>query len=273
MILDVIMNTMKSGVIWMNKYEIECTSRYEGIYTEEEIALNNQLYAECSKETLDCEAIEYLLKKGADPLGGTAVSGWDLLVHIYGEIVSESQGSKSINLPRITELFLKYGMDIDHPRIPYDDDNSLHPMWEFAFVMNENSVYALKMLLDAGISADAVGEMWGHATFDMINIHCGDPNDDEFWNYECVWLIKMIMLCASYDHVLDQDEDLRKFIGCAYNHYDIKKFREWDNYRYEFDTSRCSGSPELYKSVVNIIEVDSNEVVWRIGIFLKEGEF
>ena len=257
----------------MNDYEIECTSRYEGTYTAEEIELNNQLYAECSKETLDCVAIEELLKKGADPLGATAVSGWGLLDHIYGEILCDSQETKSINLPRITELFLKYGMDIDNPKIPYDDDNSLHPMWQFAFVMNENSVYALKMLLDAGISADAVGEMWGHATFDLVNISCGDPNNDEFWNYECVWLMKMAMLCASYDHILNQDEDLRKFIGCAYNNYNIKKFKEWNNYRYEFDTSRCDRYPELYKSVVRIFEIASNKEVWRIGVSLKEGEF
>ena len=257
----------------MNEYEIECTSRYEGTYTEREIELNNQLYAECSKEILDCAAIETLLKNGADPLGATAVSGWGLLEHIYGELICDSQESKSINLPRITELFLKYGMDIDHPKIPYDGDNSLHPMWQFAFVMNENSVYALKMLLDDGISADAVGEMWGHATFDLINISCGDPNNDEFWNYECVWSMKMIMLCASYDHILNQDEDLQEFIGCAYNNYDIKKFREWNNYRYEFDTSKCDRSPELYKSVVRIFEIASNKEIWKIGVCLKEGEF
>ena len=257
----------------MNEYEIECKSRYEGTYTVEEIELNNQLYTECSKEVLDCETIEELLKKGADPLGATAVSGWGLLDHIYGEILCDSQDSKSINLPRITELFLKYGMDIDNPKIPYDDHNSLHPMWQFAFVMNENSVHALKMLLDAGISADAVGEMWGHATCDLINISCGDPNNDEFWNYECVWLMKMVMLCASYDHILNQDEELRKFIGYSYNDYDIEKFREWENFRYEFDTSRCEKSPELYKSVVHIFEIASNKEVWRIGVSLEEGEF
>lgn len=98
-------------------------------------------------------------------------------------------------------------------------------------------------------------------------------NNDEFWNYECVWSMKMIMLCASYDHILNQDEDLQEFIGCAYNNYDIKKFREWNNYRYEFDTSKCDRSPKLYKSVVRIFEIASNKEIWRIGVGLKEGEF
>ncbi len=257
----------------MNDYEKAHTSGFEGIYTEQEIILNNKLYEACSKPEPDYDEIERLLQQGADPLGATAVSGWGLLEHVYGEVLCESQDSNSINLPRITELFLKYGMDIDHPRIPYDDDNSLHPMRQFAFVMNENSVYALEMLLDKGLSADAVGEMWGHALFAMINVCCGDPVNDEFWNYECTWVLKLIMLCASYDHVRENDEDLRNFIGCSYNNYDLHKFRKWNDFYYVFDTSRCERRPELYQSVVNIYHKETNDKVWTIGVCLKEGEF
>ena len=257
----------------MNEYEMECTHRFEGAYTPEEIELNQMLYAECTKEILDCDAIEALLRQGADPLGATAVSGRGLLDHIYGEIISNSQDSNSINLPRITELFLKHGMDIDNPRVPYDDDNSLHPMWEFAFVMNENAIYALEMLLDKGLSADAAGKMWGHTTFDLINIECGDPNHDEYWNRECTWTMKTMMLCASYDHILHHDEELRDFIGCSYNDYDLHKFRKWNDFYYQFDTSLCEGHPEFYKSVIRIFEKESKKEVWKIGVWLKEGEF
>lgn len=256
----------------MNEYEIECTRKYEGIYTPEEIELNNKLYAECSKEVLDCDAIEKLLRQGADPLGATAVSGWGLLDHIYGEIICDMDHSNCVNLPKVTELFLKYGMDVDNPRVPYDDDNSLHPMWKFAFVMNENAVYALEMLLDNGLSADAAGEMWGHTTFDLFNIECGDPNDDD-WNYELTWTMKMIMLCASYDHIIDNDEYLRDFIGCSYNSYDLHKFRKWDDFYYQFDTSHCSPYPEFNWSVVKIFEKETKKEVWKIGVNLKEGEF
>ena len=256
----------------MNEYEIECTSRYKGTYTEEEIELNKRLYVECSKEVLDCEAIEELLKKGADPLGATAVSGWGLLEHIYDELICDSQDFQSVNLPKITELFLKYGMDVSKPKVPYDGDNSLHPLWSFSFIPNENAIQALKMLLDKGLDSDSAGEFWGHSISDQINVHREDPNAPEY-NDWFSWTFKMIMLIASYDHILDEDEYFRKEIGCEYNHYDTHRFREWNNYRYEFDTSRCERSPELYKSVVNIFEVESNELVWRIGICLKEGEF
>ena len=69
---------------YLNDYERECTQKYEGTYTPEEIELNKMLKEECYKETIDYTAVEELLKQGADPLGGTELYGWDLLDHIYG---------------------------------------------------------------------------------------------------------------------------------------------------------------------------------------------
>lgn len=250
--------------IYMNEYEFECTHRYEGTYTLEEVNLNKALYKECIKDEIDLNVIEELLKKGADPLGATDVSGWGLLDHIYGEILCDTQNMLSKNLPQITEMFLKYGMDISKPRVPYDDGDSLNPMWQFAFVMNENSVYALQMLLDNGLSADDAGEMWGHATFDLFNLDCGDPSNDKFWNYECTWVMKLIMLCASYDHIIDNDSCLRNFIDFDKNRYDLSKFRKWNDFYYEFDTSHCERYPQFYKSIVRIFEVKSKKEVWKI---------
>lgn len=250
----------------MNEYEIKRTSRFEGAYTPEEIELNNLLLQECTEEVLDCERIEELLRRGADPLGATAVSGWGLLDHIYGEIISDLLDFDSANLPRITELLLKHGMNVDKPRVPYDDRDSLHPMWELAFAMNENAAQTLKLLLDSGISADAAGEMWGHAILDLTMIECGDPVNDPFWNSNCVWTMKLIMLCASYDHIINQDEDLRKFIGCAYNHYDLHNFRNWNDFYYRFDTSRCGKYPRFSGSVVHIYEAASDKEVWKVEI-------
>ena len=257
----------------MNKYEKEQTERFEGVYTPKEIDLNKKLYDECSKKHIDFSAVEELLKQGADPLGGTETCGWGLIDHVYEKIVCDSQDNNSIYLPIITELFLKYGMDVDIPRIAYDNSNSINPMWSFAFITNENAILALKMLLDNGISAESFGEFWDHATFDLLNICCGDPVNDEFWNYECTWTLKMIMLGASYDRILKNDDYLRDFIGCSYNNYDVHKFRNWNNYCYEFDTSRCVKHPELYKSVVRIYETESKKEVWKIGVCLSEGEF
>lgn len=99
----------------MNEYEFECTHCYEGDYTLEEVDMNNKLYEECVKEEIDLNVIEELLKESADPLVATAVSAWGLLDHIYGDILCDTQDMLSKNLPEITELFLKYGMDISNP--------------------------------------------------------------------------------------------------------------------------------------------------------------
>ena len=256
----------------MNDYERKRTCIYEGIYTSEEVELNNKLYEECSKEVLDCAAIESLLMQGADPLGATAVSGWGLLDHVYGEIVCDSQDTSSVNLPKITELFLKYKMNVSSPRIPYDNDNSFNPLWAFSFVPNENSIKALKMLLDNGLDADCTGLFLTHSIDDEIDIHCQDPNDP-YCNDWFVWTFKMVMLIASYDHILENDKDLCRFIGLDYNDYDVHKFKEWNNYRYEFDTSRCKSYAELCRSVVRIIEICTDKEVWKIGVCLKPGEF
>ncbi len=227
------------------------------------------MYTECAKEHIDFVAVENLLKQGADPLGGTELFGWDLLNHVYYEIVCDSQDSESANLPQITELFLKYGMNIDTPKIPYDEDNSLNPLWGYTFIANKNAIYALKMLLDYGLSAASFAEFWGHSMTDYFHIDCGDPQNDDFWNCDCTWTFKMLLLGASYDHILNDDEYLREFICCDYNTYDIHNFRNWDNYDYYFDTSYCSRHPELYGALIQIHEKETGAKVWEIGVGIE----
>lgn len=251
---------------YTNEYEREETQKYEGTYTPGEIQLNRKLFEECAKEHIDFIAVEELLKQGADPLGGTELFGWSLLDHVYGDIVGGSQDYNSVELPQLTELFLKYGMNIDKPKIPYDGSNSLHPLWEYAFVMNENAIIALKLLLDHGLSAESFAEFWDHAMIDFFHVGCGDPQNDKIWNYECVWAFKMLLLGASYDHILENDEGLREFICCDLNTYDIHNFRNWDNYEYCFDTAYCERSPELYGSIIHIYEKATGEEIWKIGV-------
>ena len=234
-------------------------------YTPEEVCLNKQLFIACEREPIDFLEVERLLQLGADPLGETEAGEGD---YIYGECACNSQENDSKDLPRLTELFLKYGMDVDNPRIPYDGGDRINPMWLFAFSTNENSIIALKMLLDAGLSVESFGEFWGHALGDLLDISCGDPAHSKFWNHACTWTLKMLMLGASYDYILEGDEDLQQFIGCSYNGYDVRKFRNWNAYRYEFDTSLCKGKPELCGSVVHIYDVKIGQEVWTIRVCL-----
>ena len=246
--------------------ELINADEYIGVYTNEEIELNKKLYEECCKESIDFVAVEELLKAGSDPLGGTESNGLNLLDHIYGDVVGGSQYNDSVNLPQITELFLEYGMNIDKPRIPYDDANSINPAWELGFVVNENSIIALKMLLDHGLSAESFGLFWNHVITDFFYIECGDPQNDKFWNHECVWSLKMMLLGASYEHILENDKELQEFLCCDYNTVDIKNFRNWNNFIYYFDTSHCEKSPEFYKSIVRICDKETGKEVWTIGV-------
>lgn len=249
---------------YTDDYEREWTQKFEGAYTPEEIELNKKLKEECCKDDIDFELVEELLKQGADPLGGTAICGWDLLEHVYGEAISASIDTDCVNLPRLTEVFLKYGMDVDNPRVPYDDDESLHPLWFFSFRPNENTLLALKMLLDHGLSATAFGEFWGHSLLDFSIIECGDPENDEFWNEQCVWTLKMMLLGATYDRVLEDDAGLREYICCSLNKNDVHIFRDWDDFEYHFDTSHCSRYPQLDESIIHIFSKKSGDEVWTI---------
>jgi hypothetical protein len=255
-----------SDYTYINEYEREETQKYEGVYTPEEINLNKKLNEACTKDIIDFACVEDLLKQGADPLGGIALYGWDLLIHIYGDIVGDSYDSNSIYLPRLTELFLKYGMDVDKPRIPYDGENSLHPLWEFTFATNENSIVALKMLLDHGLSSESFAKFWDHSMGDFFHCACGDPQNDEFWNHACTWTFKMLLLGASYDHIFNEDEGLSEFICCNINTYDIHNFRNWNEYEYYFDTAYCERRPELYGSIVHIYEKATGDEIWKIGV-------
>ena len=76
----------------------------------------------------------------------------------------------------------------------------------------------------------------------------------------------MILLGASYDHILSNDSDLRYFVCCSHNTNDIHMFRDWDDFEYHFDTSHCKKWPELLGSIIHIYSKKTGEEVWRIGV-------
>ena len=167
---------------------------FEDLYSPEELELNKKLLDECSKENVNFDLVRLYLSQGADPLGPVELEGLSGMDHIYGELVWGAQDDEAKNLPEITKVFLEYGMDISKPRVPYDDGNSINPLWEFAFITNENSLLALKLLLDSGISYEMVAEFWGHAIsdLDLDGVNPNNPEDNEW----VTWTMKMIMLCA-----------------------------------------------------------------------------
>lgn len=238
---------------------------FKDLYTNKEVELNKKLFNECIKEVVDFALVESLLKQGADPLGPTSLEEFDITEHIYGEIILDFCYNEGKNLPEITKIFLKHGMDISNPRVPYDSGNSSNPLWDFAFLANEYSAKTLKILLDSKIAYENIAEFWKHAVFDMVYVADVDPNDPTC-KEDVVWTMKMIMLCASYPHIINEDSDLREFICYELNDYDVSLFRAWDEYEYKFDTTFCETTPSLRNSIAKIYEKESKKEVWRICI-------
>lgn len=228
-------------------------------YTQEEIALNQRLYAACVRKAPDFDAIERLLALGVDPLGAMGASDDAMTEHVYGEIICDTLDDDNANLPHITAMFLAHGMDVDRPRIPYDQEHSLNPMWELAFASNDNALRALKLLLDRGLSSDSAALVWEHALTDLV-LARANPVNDSFWRDAYAWVVKAMMLCASYEHIGGHDESLRERINCAQNSGDLLRFRRWD----EFDCRFSAASDASF--LVRIVERESRKEVWHLRI-------
>ncbi len=228
--------------------------------------LNAELLAVCTTEPIDYDRVEELLCQGAEPLGKVIMYGEP--DNLYNEVIDVyfRNDDTPEDFYRITELFLQHGMDISKPAIPYDED-IINPLWTFSFPANDCVLRTLKLLLDHGLSADDAGECWGHAIFDLVNVQRELYVPSEFNTYYDY--IRKLMLIASYPHVLSADKDLRDEIWYDYNHYDLSRFHNWNDFTYEIHTSHCERHPEVYKSIVTIIEKETGNQVWRFGVCLS----
>lgn len=229
---------------------------YLDAYSPEEIELNSKLYKECIKTDPDFDYIERLLTKGADPLGPySADSHWDLLGHGLSDLIWESCDTRK-NLPELTRLFLHCGMDIDHPRIPYDNENSLSPLWHLGYCENEEVVEIMSILLDSSISIASI-DVFLHHFCEFYE----DENPNEVVPVEYIVFLKTLMLIASYDYVYQTVHDYKDFIRAEENDYDVHKFRRFDGFKYIID------NPKLFGSTVRIVELKSGRTVWKIRNF------
>lgn len=233
----------------------------------DEIALNKKVLMACKANVIDYELVESLLKQGAKPLG--KVIAYGKANNLYKEIVDVLFFDEETDedFYKITELFLRYNMDISKPSIPYDGLNILNPLWSFSFASNDVILRTLRLLLDNGLSADAARECWDHAICDFVQIDGDLIDEDDYESFRD--FIRKIMLIASYPHVLNSDLKLQEKIWLKNNCYDVTKFRDWNLVSYEIDTSHCSGYPQVYRSIVTIIEKSSGKAVWKFGICLK----
>ena len=240
---------------------------HEFLKKKQKLELNMSLLKACTAEIVDYTQVEALLKQGAEPLG--YVEEQDTPDNLYYSVVENLDwaGDKNGDLFKITELFLQYGLDIAKPTIPYDNDDILNPIYNFLGYMRGSMMQTLRLLLDHGLSAEDAWWGWGQELTDFLN--CNDSLEDKDVRGELPDYIHKLMLTASYPHVLEKDESLQFNIWLDRNHFDLSRFREWDWYDFELDTSHCDKRyPGVARSIVTLKDKKTGEKVWRFGVKL-----
>lgn len=232
--------------------------------------LNKKLLEACTSENVDLIYIEELLKSGANPLG--CVEDWgdnnlyDVVLYHFLDMANHEEADDSDFL-KITDLFIKYGMDISKPEVPYDGENVINPLWSFAFYDTETAMQSLKLLLDNGLDAESAGLCWSH---DLIDLGFANYKfEDEIECQRAIKTFRKVMLIASYHHIIDADENLKKEIWFDENNYDITKFRDWD--KFEYSVEPTDGN-RLNNSIVKIFEKDTKREVWKFKFEISPDE-
>ena len=241
------------------------------VFDDEKQELNNRLLAVCTADVIDFELAEELLRQGAEPMG-KIVNCYGEDDNLYTAVLDHLFNNEDTLLDayRITELFSRYGMDISKPAIPYDYDEEVrNPLTMFSYPDGEYVLKALEVLLDNGLSAEDAQECWLKEICDYTDVW-GELQSEGTMEMYCDYLRKLILI-ASYPHIIETDELLRKEIWYDYNHYDLTRFRKWNEFDFDVDTSHCDRIPEVpevYKSIVTIKEKETGNPVWTFGVCL-----
>lgn len=252
---------------WLKK-ELQKTRRKIPAEKKKTLVLNMQLLEECLADTINYEKAEELLRRGAEPLGYVEDDGWpNNLYSVVLNYLYDRQYTGE-DFYKITELFLRYRMDIAEPAIPYDREWVLHSISTFLGVKNDCMLRTMRLLLDHGLKAEDAAMGWVCQIEDLLNTFWSfrDPTlQAEFPDY-----VRMLMLTASYPHVLKTDDCLQEDIWYEYNHNrcPVEIFNEWDWYDIDVDTSKCEGVPQLHRSLINLREKATGKIVWTFGIHL-----
>ena len=149
-------------------------------------------------------------------------------------------------------------------------DTEENPLWQFSFNQGDDIIRALRHLLDAGLDVDSAKACYEHALADWY--HVNPELYDEYSSLDIVDTVKKLLLIASYPEIIEKDEELQGIIWLRENRYEVMRFRDFEAYEIEIDTSRCRGVPTIFGTVVNVIEKSSNEKVWHFGFGVRPEE-
>jgi len=235
--------------------------------------LQQELLSACIQSVPDLEYIGQLLQRGAHPLGRID-PGCRYAELVYPEILFHywEENTDREMLLKITELFLRYGMDIEQPELAYDETDVINPLSMLSFHYGEYGVEILQRLLERGISVNSARECWEHILFIWCNM---DGDLIEADDYEALFAaIRKIFLIASYPYIIENDQRLREEIWYCDNDYDLAAFRQWRNYHYLVEPAlrRPGDCPQAYGAAVTVVETASGKHVWRFKFGIPRPE-
>ena len=78
------------------------------------------------------------------------------------------------------------------------------------------------------------------------------------------------MLTASYPHILEKDDELKRVIWFDENSYDITAFRDPEKFDY---IPEPAANRDLLGSLIHIREKDTKKEIWRFGFELSPDEY
>ncbi|MCD7755665.1 MAG: hypothetical protein LUJ09_04950 [Firmicutes bacterium] len=230
----------------------------------EQVSLNKALLD--AAEICDLEKVKLLLQEGADPLGISDINALD--ENPLGELFCDaSQDSKlAAKLPQIVQLFLNHGMHIDASKFA-DDGNNVNPLWDLAFCSNESGIKTLRVLLDGGLDADSVETLVDHIFTDTEMVD-GCNMDDAWFMKSIGWSLKMVMLAASYPHILQNSPFIAECVALEHNDAAVlPEFRDWNRFTYDIDLSTCDNIPNgLRNATLTIRRKGEGTNIWTMKI-------
>lgn len=230
-----------------------------------QFALNQELL-EAAKRC-DLIRVEELLRQGADPLGSFDVNHQN--EHILGELFCFSADDEKLadRMPTLLRLFFAHRMDIAAGNIPGDEEDYINPLWDLAFVSNESGLKILQVLLEHGLDCLSAENLVEHIFVDM-EICDGCNVDDKWWVERWSCSLKMVMLVASYPHILENSTYIADCISLAENDAArLSVFRNWKNFTCQIDLSTCDDIPHgLRNATVRITDAETGELIWRMAV-------
>ena len=219
-----------------------------------QIDLNRKLYEEFEKKELNETRIIELLKEGANPLGNMSNEKWS--EEPYEEIIYENK-----NLDKITKILLENGMIIDNKNYPNQDDD-INPLWSLALRPDTIGIKTLKLLLDYNTEIESIEVFVDHIYTDYIFLEnkvsisrqATESGEEKNLQKHEEFAMKMLMLCASYEYVINNSDYIKSVINYSKNNKDLLKIFNNHNNVYLKETNK---ELRFYNKI-------DNSLVWTI---------